>query len=293
MKNILFISILSLGLLACELPKSNSNETPGEKPATNTEVDNTQTEKSQNNSTEEQKTESTDDFSLDEKFKNAAINKTYGNCSKSDGPCARVVVDYPNYEGSNARYINKQIDKKLTDILSNYLPNTKVRTSDPNKVADLILEDYEKFIKEYNDVSERWDINLKAEISHISGNILTVAIEEYAYTGGAHGSSSLTYVNYNWQSKKELSGKDLISNWKKLTKIAEEKFRKDKGYKPNENLSKKGYFFEDGKFELTDNIGLTKEGLDIYFNSYEIAPYAMGPTSIKIPYAQISDILKD
>jgi hypothetical protein len=42
---------------------------------------------------------------------------------------------------------------------------------------------------------------------------------------------------------------------------------------------------------LNDNFAVAKRGIIFYFNSYEIAPYAMGPTELLIPYAKLSGII--
>jgi hypothetical protein len=36
---------------------------------------------------------------------------------------------------------------------------------------------------------------------------------------------------------------------------------------------------------------VTKDGLEIYFDPYEIAPYAAGFPAFDIPYSELSDIL--
>ncbi|MCR9250743.1 MAG: DUF3298 and DUF4163 domain-containing protein [bacterium] len=299
MNRSVFIIILAFAtILSCEFPKKKGEETPSSG-KDNSEIsnDSKNDQAAKNSDSSDGTTTIKDEVKKEESeeisYSEASINKSFGNCADESKPCAKVVVTYPSYDGSNSKFVNKQINKRIATVLADYLPDTKVRTSDPDKVADMILADYEKFIKEYNDVSEKWNINVEAEISHINGNILSIAVQEKSYTGGAHGNTKLTYINYNWNSKKELSGKDLVTNWSKLTKVAEKYFRKSKGYSDRDDLGEKGYFFENGKFELTKNIGLTKQGLNVYFNSYEIAPYVMGPSSITIPYSEISDILKD
>jgi len=73
--------------------------------------------------------------------------------------------------------------------------------------------------------------------------------------------------------------------------IIDKKFREQKGLKPGDNLSEKGDLFEN-KIELTYNAGITKEkGLEFIYNASDIAPYAVGPISIKLSNAELQDII--
>nr|MCU0409966.1 RsiV family protein [Bacteroidales bacterium] len=76
-----------------------------------------------------------------------------------------------------------------------------------------------------------------------------------------------------------------------LNNTAEKIFRAEKQLSPDANLESEGFWFEGNKFYLNKNFGIKNDGLVFYFNSYEIAPYAMGPTEIKIPYATIKKLV--
>jgi hypothetical protein len=53
-----------------------------------------------------------------------------------------------------------------------------------------------------------------------------------------------------------------------------------------------GYTFPEDRFALNDNYGFSREGISFFFNSYEIAPYVMGPTEVLIPYDRIREWIK-
>jgi hypothetical protein len=77
-----------------------------------------------------------------------------------------------------------------------------------------------------------------------------------------------------------------------LNNVAEKIFCKVKELKPEDNLEEAGFWFKGNKFSFNENFGIRNEGLVFYFNSYEIAPYAMGPTEIMIPYSEIKNLVK-
>ena len=77
-----------------------------------------------------------------------------------------------------------------------------------------------------------------------------------------------------------------------LVKAAEAAFRKQRELSPESDLLENGFEFPDNRFRLNDNYGFTNDGVVFFYNSYEIAPYAAGPSEVFIPYSEISDWLK-
>ena len=59
-----------------------------------------------------------------------------------------------------------------------------------------------------------------------------------------------------------------------------------------EELSASGFTFEGGVFKLNENYGVGDKALAFCFNTYEIAAGAMGKTEIRIPYAEMRELLK-
>jgi len=167
--------------------------------------------------------------------------------------------------------------------------------------------------EDFNDWAEGWNSQFEAEdsspinysfglnwyeennngLSHQTPNNICLYQSINGYYGGAHPMGGVAYMVYslpdispvkNWQT--------LFTDTLAILKIAEEIFRKDNNLGPRTSLEKAGYWFSDNKFHLNDNFGLDAEGLFFYFNSYEIAPYAMGPTNITLPYSRINNYLK-
>jgi hypothetical protein len=121
---------------------------------------------------------------------------------------------------------------------------------------------------------------------------LTLKTSIDQYTGGAHGNHLTFFAVFDLDLFKKMELTDLIvtGKLKDLTKLAEKHFRRQENLSDTSNLSK-DFFFEDGIFALNDNFGLTKDKLIIYYNEYEIRPYADGITTIEIPYEEVQEIL--
>ena len=58
-----------------------------------------------------------------------------------------------------------------------------------------------------------------------------------------------------------------------------------------EALQEKGYLLWSGMYP-SKNFLLKDDGMEFLYNTYEIAPYVVGVTVLKIPYGDLTDLLK-
>ena len=221
-----------------------------------------------------------------------SFKKRSALCDRGDKQCAEVAVQYPYFQQSSASFVNKVIQKRVKKALHETVFNDEVPNVSIEKMADLVIEDYNSFIDEFKDSSEKWDISVTVVSTFQKNQLLSLSFSTNSYTGGAHPNSTIEYIILDLKNQKLLSISDIVTSKSKLTAVAERLFRKQKNLTAAQSLQGEGYFFEDGNFSISDNIGLQQNGLIIYFNSYEIAPYAMGPSAVIVPFYEIKDILK-
>jgi len=183
-------------------------------------------------------------------------------------------------------------DRTLNEILSPYI--LVDGDESPEIAAESFILGYNEFVEESStqSINFPWYKNVSSEVWTNTPLFLTLATAVDEYTGGAHGNHYTIISTIDLEKKKKIELKDIIQkeNIPTFTKIAEKHFRK------NENLSdsaslEKDFFFENGIFAVNDNFGLTKNSFVIYYNEYEIRPYAEGPTLLEIPYSDIEDIM--
>ncbi len=159
--------------------------------------------------------------------------------------------------------------------------------------ADSFINEYVNFKKEYPETAGgyEWIQNLK--VSYQNAKTINFTHSSYGYTGGAHGLENTLYYNLAKPSYTQLSLKDLFKAGyeTELAKIAEQIFRSNEKLSEEDSLSD-GYFFDDGKFSLTSNFLITKDGILFTYNPYEIKAYAYGSTDLLIPYQQIQHLIK-
>jgi hypothetical protein len=169
----------------------------------------------------------------------------------------------------------------------------------PQEYADNLIQTHRHFYQEIlvmaDDVPEPpspvFDWNYR-EIHGIRvyPQLLIVDRTKEYYTGGAHGMSETSYFLIDSAAKKQIHLKDLFRDGtaKALQERVEAALRVYSGLKEGAPLSN-GYYFEDSA-EPPDNFCLTPQGITFHWNPYEIAPYAVGPVEITVPYANIEDL---
>jgi hypothetical protein len=206
--------------------------------------------------------------------------------------CAKIVLEYPVIKVSFSGAINDSLENYIQAALLDNYSELNIKTVD--EMAERFFKDYEESRKDFPDRITSWEINNSISVIYNENSIVSFLSEFYHYTGGAHGNSGIYFSNFNSQTGEKLELLDiLIPGYEnELNKAAEKIFRIEKQLSANSNLESEGFWFEGNKFSLNKNFGIKNEGLIFYFNSYEIAPYAMGPTEILIPYKEIKNLVK-
>ena len=75
-----------------------------------------------------------------------------------------------------------------------------------------------------------------------------------------------------------------------LEKLAEKEFRKARELTQGTDLTDAGFFWGE-KFKLPFNFELQKEGIYFWYNPFEVAAYALGPTDFVISYSDLGKLL--
>ena len=136
------------------------------------------------------------------------------------------------------------------------------------------------------------DVSDKLMIMFQTSNLVTLAFDNYAYTGGAHGNYGTEFKVLDLTKNRSLTLPDILteSGIAKLQPKLEASFRKQFNLQPGDSLTDAGLF--ENKIEANDNICVTGSGLQFVYNPYEIGPYAMGEIELFIPFTELTEYLK-
>jgi len=231
----------------------------------------------------------------DLKFELVKFEKKSEACdSLWEDNCAKIKIEFPRI----TQFENDTVKYKINNSIENLFSfNGKDGSGvvDFNSEMNTFIQDYDSFIKEFPDSYQAWFIERTGEVRLNKENIFSIDYMEYSYTGGAHSNTNVSFKNFNLNNGDEIKLSDIISEAKqnKLTKIAEEEFRKLKNITPDADLGQAGFWFENNKFYLNENFLIGDNSLVFFYNNYEITAYAFGPTELEISYQKIRDLIKE
>lgn len=249
---------------------------------------------------------------------------------KLEGQAEKLNITLPACEGnncpelqverlhSNQAFIDEIIDREVLKNLAQMLEITQVKETDTapqtassvqsasRAIANLTaLQQLEAQTQPYVSAFIGLDEELKAlnsnhkislsinpRILNSTGPLVTVVINTSSYLGGAHGSSSQTYYNFDLEKKKWVNLQDIVqpNQQAALENLAHEAF---KTWVKDTKLADSVEEYEQAwKFSLTDNFYLGKNGLMLQYDEYEIGPYVVGLPRLELSFEQLKVILK-
>ncbi len=184
--------------------------------------------------------------------------------------------------------VNKLINNKL------YSYNNDSLNCNGFAFAASFLANYSDFLKDFPDNPMSWSIDRKVMVIYNSLDLLTLEFFEFSYEGGAHPNTTYTLMMIDPQDAKEIHLEDILipGSYQPLVKLCERYLRLSRNIPGKMNLEEEGFWLDKGALPLAENIALSSKGLRVIYNSYEIAPYAMGQSDFTIPYSELAKILK-
>jgi len=141
-------------------------------------------------------------------------------------------------------------------------------------------------------------LNVGYEIRCATDDLISVAFTESDYErGAAHPNSSTTVLNYDVKNGKKLALADLfnartnylnaISTY--CIKELKDRSKKDKDSMLDDEMMKSGASARADNYKAW---AITKKGLWITFDPYQVAAYAAGPQYVLVPYSALKDLIK-
>ena len=218
--------------------------------------------------------------------------RTLDDCPEQLAPCASITLEYVEVTGGSAA---------LRAAVRAFLDTTVFAPIDENDEeggtagADTLmqrfLDGYRDFMERYPEAPGAWSIRRSARPIWNDRGVLSLEYVEESYTGGAHPNTETKLVSFDAIDGHRLRPGDLFAagHEQPLLAAGERAFRAAHGLGPGDDLDAAGFWFEDGRFSLSDNFAVTADGLRVHYNAYEVAPYAIGPTDLTLPRETLSE----
>ncbi|MCC0635724.1 DUF3298 and DUF4163 domain-containing protein [Clostridioides sp. ES-S-0001-02] len=193
----------------------------------------------------------------------------------------------------NDEYIESTINMP---IITN--SNKIVERSTNDRIKNDIFEFYNKsykeakqYLKDNPDEENKFVANVDFELKKNTDSALSIKVRYYTYSGGAHGYYQDIAYNVDMRTGKFLELMDLFKDNTKYKEVIDEEIKQqitDLEKKDKENV---GIYNFKGIKE-NQNFYLQDDNLVIYFDLYDITPYAAGIPEFSINKKLISYMLK-
>jgi hypothetical protein len=140
-------------------------------------------------------------------------------------------------------------------------------------------------------------LDVRYEVRHATDDLISIEFTESSYSrGAAHGNSLTTVLNYDVKNNRKLALSDLFSAKNYLSAIANYcmKDLRDRAKNDSDSMISEE-MMQSGASPHADNyraVAITKKGLWVTFDPYQVAPYAAGPQYVLVPYSALKDIIK-
>lgn len=206
-------------------------------------------------------------------------------------------IQYVRVEDSGYDALQKSLDKENEESMD---------------LAREAYEDNADYLKEANQSGENvtpYEMDSEVDVKRADEKVVSYVREDFSQLGGAHPSKYFTGKNYDAKTGEELSLRDVVSNYDGLYQYVLDELAQREKEDGNENCYFDGYedtvkqmFYGASDDSSTDTADgseesglypdmqavvqwyLEDDGLTVIFNDYDIAPYAYGPSVVKIPF---------
>ncbi|SMC42782.1 DUF3298 and DUF4163 domain-containing protein [Cellulophaga tyrosinoxydans] len=210
--------------------------------------------------------------------------------SEKCADCPKVIVDIFEFNDGNelAKVVNSALKK---EVINQLIYDDEIKVSSIEEAISSFKNGYLELKKMYPDETLGWEADIKGSVLYENVDVLSIKLETYIFTGGAHGYSVTRLLNFDKKKNIALENWELFNDPEGFKHFAELKFKIQEDIPQNGTINSTGLMFENDEFYLPNNIGFTKNGLQLIYNQYEVASYADGPMSITLPYAEIRNYL--
>ena len=207
----------------------------------------------------------------------------YTNAGCDD--CPEVSIEYPKVieDTKIGRAVNAGIEEEIIGLLTF---SDSLEVTDLNEAVNSFSQGYSELKSVYPDETVPWEARIKAEVSFENSHILSVRLDSYLFTGGAHGYTSTNFLNFDIDKGEKINTQKLFRDLLAFRSHAESAFRKQENIPPDSPINSTGFMFELDSFYLPANIGLTPKGILLLYNQYEVASYADGQIQLTIPFKE-------
>ncbi len=140
-------------------------------------------------------------------------------------------------------------------------------------------------------------LDISFDVEYADNDLISISFLESNFSGGAHPNYNYSTLNYDLKNGRELKLADLFKSGAKYLQTLSAYSLKDLQSRTDggENQGLAQDMWEEGAKPTAANFkswNLTRKGLLITFDPYQVGSYAEGPQFVIVPYAELKSIAK-
>lgn len=209
---------------------------------------------------------------------------------------SKIAITYPQFDGWATPTPQAQLNELIRDYIKRsqklFVAEGGQPASENGKTKiQKVLQDEVNYFRAINT-----EMTIDYKILTRTNQFMSLEINADYYMGGAHGLPTFKIINFDARQVKELVLKDLFQENADYLKIIAPYCRTQLTTRMDEISSDK-QTIEDGTDPLrAENYQLfevKKEGIEIVFAPYQVAPYVSGAQSVLVPYDSLKSIFRE
>ena len=227
-------------------------------------------------------------FELTEAIPDSLFDEDYPRLDDDTSRLVQITVDMQFVQSDNpdkekvCKRINAQLIEMLLRLSGELSPDSAVA-----RYIDSTNIELRKDIM----ASNLYD-NLTGRVEYGHKDFINYRLVEETYLGGAHPSHLTTILRFDAKTGEFVALDDVFSLLKHRTleDMLLAKLMQDNGVNTLEGLQEKG-LLELNYLFVSNNFALREDSIEFFYNEYDIAPYAYGPTTICLSYEQADSLM--
>jgi hypothetical protein len=183
-------------------------------------------------------------------------------------------LKYPQVSGLKS----KTAQKKINTVLSKHIQGSYKDYLQLKKDMEAYKKD--PICKEFPSACA-YDYSTSYKVKYNRNGQLSIMMHDWMYAGGAHGLGFVTTYNFNLKTGNLYKLSDILTTKSKFTKVTTYAKKYIKNHP--DIFFTDDFILRDFKVTNKNQFYFTNNGFYLIFQEYEVAPYAVGNPTIKVP----------
>ena len=139
---------------------------------------------------------------------------------------AIIEINIPKAEGTSD--VANKINSQLEDFVVNALTQNKNATNSETiqEAAQTFNTEYMNFATNLDEEAQPWEAFIDGEITLESSEVISIALNNYLNTGGIHGNSVISFMNFDPSSGEIYDYTDIIEHLEDLRALVSQHLKK-------------------------------------------------------------------